>query len=272
MIYIFVFLFFALPTTLFAASPFKHNFLDQILQKHVYDDGLVHYGALAQDRSLLDAYIDSLANYSPTSHPDRFPETDDSLAYWINAYNAFVLRGVIDAYPIASVKDAFLFSGFFNRQKFIAGGLELTLDYIENRIIRPKFRDPRIHFAVNCGARSCPQLEKRAYTGNNLDSMLERSLERFARDPQHVQLQGRRLTLSKILDWYGKDFINWFPSDRANPEDKPPIVNYLLPYLPPATASQIVQSEDIELDYFDYDWTLNEAIEKGPPQPPEDSP
>ena len=130
MIYIFVFLFFALPATLFAASPFKHNFFNQVLQKYVYDNGLVRYGALAQDRSLLDAYIDSLANYSPTSHPDRFPETDDSLAYWINAYNAFVLRGVIDAYPIASVKDAFLFSGFFNRQKFIAGGLELTLDYI----------------------------------------------------------------------------------------------------------------------------------------------
>ena len=194
------------PVALGAASPFDHSPFDQVLQEYVDDQGLVRYAALAQDRAQLDAYVDSLGHSSPASHPDRFPTRAHELAYWINAYNAFTLRGVIDAYPIASVKDAFALSGFFNRQTFVAGGREMTLDHLENQIIRPTYQEPRIHFAVNCAALSCPQLENRAFTGSDLDARLERALTRFAQDPNHVRQQGKQLYLSKILDWYGEDF------------------------------------------------------------------
>ena len=111
-----------IPVALCAAPPFDHGSFDQVLQKYVDDQGLVRYAALAKDRAQLDAYVDSLGLYSPETHPDRFPTREHELAYWINAYNAFTLRGVIDAYPIASVKDAFVLNGFFNRQTFVAGG------------------------------------------------------------------------------------------------------------------------------------------------------
>ena len=112
------------PAVLCAAPLFDHSSFDQVLQEYVDDQGLVRYAALAKDRAQLDAYVDSLNHTSPASHPDRFPTREHELAYWINAYNAFTLRGVIDAYPIASVKDAFVLSGFFNRQTFVAGGRE----------------------------------------------------------------------------------------------------------------------------------------------------
>ena len=258
------------PAVLCAASPFDHGPFDQVLQEYVDDQGLVRYAALAKDRAQLDAYVDSLGLYSPESHPDRFPSREHKLAYWINAYNAFTLRGVIDVYPIASVMDAFAASGFFNRQTFVAGGREMTLDHIENQIIRPIYQEPRIHFAVNCAALSCPQLDNRAFTAPDLDARLERGLTRFAQDPNHVRLQENRLYLSKVLDWYGEDFTAWFPSDRPNPENMPTIVNYLHPYLPPDLAAEL--TANIAIEYSEYDWTLNEVKETGSPPPAADSP
>lgn len=258
------------PAALCAASPFDHGSFDEVLQGYVNDQGLVRYAALAENRAQLDAYVDSLGLHSPESHPDRFPTREHELAYWINAYNAFTLQGVINAYPIASVKDAFVLSGFFNRQTFVAGGQEMTLDHVENKIIRPTYQEPRIHFAVNCAALSCPQLDNRAFTAADLDARLERGLTRFAQDPNHVRLQGEKLHLSKILDWYGEDFTAWFPPDRPNPKNMPTIVNYLRPYLLPDLAAEL--TEDIIIEYNDYDWALNENKETGSPPPAADSP
>lgn len=258
------------PAVLCAASPFDHSPFNQVLQEYVNDQGLVRYAALAENRAQLDAYVDSLGLYSPASHPDRFPTREHELAYWINAYNAFTLRGVIDAYPIASVKDAFVLNGFFNRQTFVAGGSEMTLDHVENKIIRPTYQEPRIHFAVNCAALSCPQLDNQAFTASDLDAHLEQALTRFAQDPNHVSLQAKKLHLSKVLDWYGEDFTAWFPSDRPNPENMPTIVNYLRPYLPPDLAAGL--TEDVAIEYNEYDWTLNELKETGSPRPAADSP
>jgi hypothetical protein len=245
------------PASLLAA-PFSHDLLDQVLQEHVDHKGQVDYAGLLQSRSLLDAYLDSLGQYSPRSHPARFPTPAHQLAYWINAYNAFVLRGVIDAYPVASVKDIMLFNGFFNRKEFMAGGEPLTLDHLENKIIRPLYQDPRIHFAVNCGARSCPQLERSAFTAADLDKRLEAALKRFAGDPGHVRLEGQTLYLSKILEWYGRDFVDFFPADRPNPPQRPAIVNYLLPYVPPEMARHLQEPAGMKIEFNEYDWALND--------------
>ena len=255
----------ALSQTMVTARTFDHSVYDQVLRRYVNAEGLVAYTALSTNRNGLDAYIDSLAHYSPDSKPGLFPDQDHELAYWINAYNAFVLRGVIDAYPIASVKDAFLLSGFFNRQKFVAGGKKLTLNDIENNIIRPRYRDPRIHFAINCAAISCPILENRAFDGPDLDARLEKALDRFTTDPRHVSIEGSTLYLSKVLEWYGDDFSKWFPPHHPNPATRPTIINYLYPYL----TTEVIQSlsgDAIEIIYRDYDWALNETKKKGSTQ------
>jgi len=241
------------------AAPFSHGLLDQVLQTHVDSQGKVDYPALKESRAYLDAYIDSLGRVSPRSHPDRFPTPHHELAYWINAYNAFVIKGVIDAYPIASVKDIKAFNGFFRRMKSTAGDQELTLDDIENKIIRPVYKDPRIHFVVNCGAVSCPELENRAFTGEDLEARLEAALRRFAASPKHVRLDPRNneLHLSRILDWYGGDFARWFPQDRAHVPAEPTLVDYLLPYLPEETAAHLRQHPDADISFNEYDWGLN---------------
>lgn len=240
------------------AEPFSHTALDEILQANVDSSGLVNYAALKAQPAALAAYVDSLGATSPHSDSTRFPTRDHELAYWINAYNAFVLWGVVEAYPVDSVKEIGLLNGFFNRHKFRAGGKQMTLNHIENDIIRPVYRDARIHFAVNCGAISCPSLASRAYHGERLDAQLQQAMQHFANDSKHVDLDEKgRLHLSKILEWYGDDFIKWFPADRLPAEGKPTIVDYLLPWLPQDIAEHVREGRVTPIEYNDYDWALN---------------
>ena len=244
----------ALPSA-HAAEPFSHAHLDQVLQTYVDSSGLVDYAALKADRQALDTYIAALNATSPDSDPSQFPTPQDKLAYWINAYNAFVLRGVIDHYPVKSVKDIALLNGFFNRTDFVAGGKELTLDTIENKIIRPRYQDPRIHFVVNCGAWSCPALENRAFDGATLEQRLDQATRRSLNDPKYASYDAGRNTfyVSKILDWYGKDFVEWYPAETPA---KPHLMDYIRLYLSPAALAAL-EGKEPKVDFFDYDWRLN---------------
>ena len=245
-----------------SAVPFSHRLFDRVLQAYVGRDGRVDYTGLKANRDSLDAYIDSLGSFSPRSHPDRFPARQHELAYWINAYNAFVLRGVIDEYPVATVMEIGEESGFFSKLYFQAGGDSLTLDELEHGIIRPLYREPRIHFAVNCAAASCPPLENRAFRGEDLDLRLEAALQRFAGAPLHVRVdaENRLLHLSKILLWFGPDFVEWFPRDREDPPADPTLIDYLMPYLNPEQAAYLRQNPDVAISFNEYDWTLNDQL------------
>jgi hypothetical protein len=245
--------------TIAPAQPFSHDLLDGVLRTHVDCSGMVDYAALKAHPASLAAYIDSLAETSPHNRPERFPDRSHELAYWMNAYNAFVLWGVVEAYPVPSVKDIGILSGFFNRHEFHAGGKDMTLNHIENEIIRPVYQEPRIHFAINCGAFSCPSLAQRAYSGATLDAQLEQAVVRFTNDAKHVRLgPDGELHLSKILEWYSQDFVDWFPAERPKIAAKPNVIDYLLPYLPVATAAHLRQHPGVRLVYNDYDWALNE--------------
>lgn len=246
----------ALPVAADQYIPFSHEPLDQVLKTYVDEHGLVDYVGLKENRQKLDTYMDSLRATSPQNNPQRFKNKQGELAYWINAYNAIVLRGVIDAYPIASVKDIKIFNGFFNRTEWMVGGKKLTLDDIENKIIRPLYKDPRIHFVVNCGAASCPELENRAFDGETLDERLEGAARRFANNKKHLYVKNNTLYFSKILDWFGSDFSNWFPAERANPDTRPALINYFLPHLPADLAAHL-QSNSIKIEFSEYDWALN---------------
>lgn len=240
-------------------EPFSHGLLDSLLADRVDDRGRVDYAGLARNPHRLDRYLAGLAACSPESCPERFPSEADALAYWINAYNAFVLRGVLDSLPIDSVEEAEGgLEGFFQVRRFAAGGDSLSLDEIEHTIIRPRFRDPRIHFAVNCAAISCPALDSRAYAAADLDEHLDRQTRRFAMDPAHLNLEEGRLRLSRIMDWYGADFVEWFPRHRLeDPPSDPTLLDYLLLYLPEDEARTLRSAGEVPIDFVEYDWRLN---------------
>ena len=146
------------------SAPFDHALWDRLLKTYVSESGEVDYAALKADRADLDEYVRRLGESSPTNRPEQFPDTAAELAYWLNAYNALVIRGVVDNYPTRSVTRLGYLYGFFRRKDYIAGGTRLSLKHIEDKIIRQQYRDPRIHFGLVCASISCPLLPREAFT------------------------------------------------------------------------------------------------------------
>jgi hypothetical protein len=215
-----------------AQSKPMHSYFNYVLSKYVTDQGKVDYKGIGSEIKNLDKYITDL---------QRFPPKDDwskneTLAYWINAYNAFTIKMICDNYPLASIKD--LHSGKPWDHKWIEiDGKTLSLNDIENGIIRPTFKEPRIHFAVNCAAKSCPPLANEAFTKTNLDVLLEKRTKSFINNASYNDLTKNPAMVSKIFSWYKEDF-----------GDVVTFVNkYIYDGVKPITA----------IDFLEYDWTLN---------------
>ena len=191
--------------------PFSHEVFDRVLQQFVDGRGMVNYGALKIERADLNTYLKQLAQLSPETNPERFPTRSDSLAYWLNAYNAFAIASVIDAYPVKSVRDIKWFYGFFNRIDHLAGGRKYTLKHIEHEIVRNVFGDPRIHAGLNCASQGCPRLPQKAFRAATLQSDLEEGMRVFLNETRNVQLDKveNRVYLSAILKEFEGDFTAW---------------------------------------------------------------
>lgn len=227
-------------------ASFSHELFDQVLREHVDEKGRVNYTKLKANPEKLIAYLDLLAFADPEelSYNER-------LTFWINAYNALVIKGVVNHYPITSVRKVKLFNGFFSRLKFQAAGKMYTLDQIEHGIIRTEFADPRVHFVLVCASTSCPPLWNRAYTAETLEERLETATLNFIRNPEQVRIDRskRRVYVSKIFKWYEDDF-------EVGYDD---VADFLADYLPPEDA-EYLESTDVKLRYLDYDWTLNDLF------------
>lgn len=167
----------------------------------------VTYAAIAQDsKATLWRYVHAMAN-EPVSRLSR-PE---QLAYWINLYNALTVRIMLDAWPVASIRDVSLSSGLFETgpwgAKVIAvEGQDLTLNDIEHRILRPIWRDPRVHYAVNCASIGCPDLRQAAFTGVGAAAMLDQAARDYIAHPRGVTVTPDGLLLSSIYNWFADDF------------------------------------------------------------------
>lgn len=239
-----------------------HSTFDRVLVE-VRREGLVDYASLTADRANLDAYIEELGRTDPEAVSSAPRGTQ--LAFWINAYNACALRLVIDHYPIE--KRGFV-AGLRNtvagvpdnsirqipntwKQEFCpVAGRERALDGIEHEIIRP-MGDPRIHFAVNCASRSCPVLAPGAYKADSVDTQLDDAVRRFVSDPSHYRLDGGIapvLHVNKVLDWYKDDFGG-----------KRGVVEFLTRYVPEEDAAILRKHPELDVEYMDYDWTLNDT-------------
>jgi hypothetical protein len=196
----FVFIVFHAPATMTPTAP-SHDQWHTLLQKHVNSTGKVDYKGFQKDRAALDAYLKLLSDNPPQNNWSR----DEKMAYWINAYNAFTIDLIADHYPLKSIMD--LDGGkTWDVPRITLGGKKYSLNQIENDILRPQFQDARIHFVINCAARSCPPLWNQAFTAKNLSSALDQRTRTFINDPQYNTLKGKTPAVSKIFEWYAADF------------------------------------------------------------------
>jgi len=144
---------------------------------------------------------------------------------------------------------------FFKRDKFVAGGKKYSLDDIEHGILRRRFADPRIHFALNCASASCPRLWPEPFEAARLDAQLDQAARAFIARQDKVWMRGDVLFLSKIFDWYREDFVRAL--ERAG-VPSPTVVDYVMGYLPDPVAER-VRRQQPRLEFYGYDWTLNDA-------------
>ena len=231
-------------TIIVAQSGISHKPFDELLQKYVDENGLVNYKGLSSERPKLRSYLTSLEKNEPS---DGWTD-DEQLTYWINAYNAFTLELILEHYPVKSIKDigSKVKIPFVNTPwdiKFInIGDEEYDLNNIEHGIIRKKFDEPRIHFALVCAAISCPKLQNTAYLPETLDSQLTKAAKDFMGDPSKNEIKSSsKANLSKLFSWYGGDFTR-----------KMSLVDYINQY------SETKLDKRARLNYMEYDWALNE--------------
>ncbi len=232
------------------AATISHETFSTLLGRYVVDDRWVDYAAWKADESdhaRLESYIEGLGAIDPAALDEK-----DRLAYWINAYNAVTVDLILDHYPVASIKDlGGVFSSPWKLPLFQRGDQELSLDAIENEILRPQFAEPRIHFAINCASVGCPPLAAEAYEGERIDEQLDAAVARVVHDPYWVDLSGcqaaygsGKLVVSKLFDWFSGDF-----GGEAG------VRNFLARSLPEQRF--VLQNTQCSLEYRDYDWSLN---------------
>ena len=176
---------------------------------------------------------------------------DEQEAYWINLYNALTVKVVLDHYPVKSIRDIDISPGWFKDGPWDAKlvkieGEGMTLNDIEHRILRPIWKDNRIHFAVNCASLGCPNLQPEAFTRENTQKLLEKGAREYANHSRGLRIEGNRLTLSKIYKWFRADF--------GGSEDK--VIRHLLQYVK-APLAQTLRAFRGRITY-EYDWDLNE--------------
>ena len=222
----------------------KHEQWTILLQKYVDWDGLVDYKGFQKDSLNLNYYLNELS----TNPPDENSwSKNEQLAYWINAYNAFTVKLIIDHYPLESIKDigATIQIPFINSPwdiKFInINGNKLDLNDIEHAILRKKFIEPRIHFAINCASFSCPKLRREAYIADRLDIQLEEQAIQFINDSERNNITLAHAKVSKIFSWFKGDFTK-----------NGSLKDFLNQY------AKIKIEEDVKISHVDYDWSLNE--------------
>ncbi len=211
---------------------------NQLLGKYATANG-VRYGAWkkdAADMQKLQGVVDGIAKESVSGK-----SKDEQLAFYLNAYNAWILREALEKYPTSSVKD--LFFTFFTSKRIRVAGQQTSFKALEDETIRGKFSEPRIHFALNCASQSCPPLLREAFEAGKLEQQLEKLARGYVNSERGVKVSkdGKSAELSQIFEWYKGDFKGGGPVAFINKRRTPPI------------------PKDAKIGYQKYDWSLNEA-------------
>ncbi|MGH8544062.1 MAG: DUF547 domain-containing protein, partial [Vicinamibacteria bacterium] len=231
---------------------FDHSAWDGILATYAIEKGRrFDYAGLKREEKKLDDYLDAIAKVDLGNLAAPAIE-----ALFINAYNAYTVRTVLDevsedgAFAIESIRDI---ENVFTRERHLVGGFTLSLDNMEHNVLRPLFRDPRLHFAVNCASISCPPLPPDAFEGGTVEEQLEAATRNALGSSDFVSVEDEALLLTRILDWYGTDFVN--PEYRGSEKSLPAFVAR---YAAEDVARWIAARGDaVEVRFRDYDWRLN---------------
>ena len=226
--FFFAFLFYA---SLATAQP-NYSVYNALLGKYVSSSGQVDYKNLKDHATELHAVTLYFSAQNPTEAWSR----NERMAFWINAYNAFTIQLIVDNYPVESITK--LDGGKpWDVKRINIGGKSYSLNQIENEILRPQFQDPRIHFAINCAAKSCPPLYNKAFEPKSLNQQLEQRTRAFVRTGSD-KWSATTVKVSKVFDWYHGDFKN------------------LNAFLQQYSGKTVSNSAKIE--YLDYNWDLNQ--------------
>ncbi|WP_201978181.1 DUF547 domain-containing protein [Hymenobacter rubidus] len=227
-----------------AVAAVDHSAYDRLLKKYVSAKGLVNYKGLKADQEELNKYLALLSKNKPASSWSKA----EQMAFWINAYNAYTIRLVLDHYPIGSIKDIgskikipFVTTPWAIKF-FSIGGEKMSLDNIEHGTLRKKYDDPRIHFALVCASMSCPRLRNEAYTADKLDKQLEDQGHDFLNNPAKNKVGKDAAQLSKYFDWYKGD---WEKNGQS-------VAKWVNKY------SATKMDDKTKITYLDYNWQLNE--------------
>lgn len=209
-----------------------HKPFDDLLRKYVTILGDVNYDGI-KGNAEFDRYLSTLSNTPPRETWTRA----EKMSYWINAYNAFTIKLILDHLPVASIKDI---PSPWKTKFFQIDGKDFDLNTIEHEVLRAQFSDPRIHFAINCASASCPKLLNRAYLPESLERQLAAAARDFINDPKRNVISEDELRLSKIFDWFENDFTK-----------ETDLIGYISKY------ANIPVNADAKVRYLDYDWSLN---------------
>ena len=251
------------------AQNFDHAIFDELLQKYVAN-GLVDYQGLKADQQSMTIYLKTLEQVDA----NKFQQWTkaEQMAFWINAYNAITIEGILRNYPIkwGSIISRARFpqnsirqiGGFWDKVFVKVMGRDLTLNDIEHKVLRQEFDDPRIHFAIVCASIGCPILQSRAFFDDDLDQRLEQATRNFITNPGKVRLDKSEnvLYLSPIFDWYKEDFpasANGMKKFDNYKKSNAGIIEFVIKYFPEAEQNYIIQNQP-KIKYLNYDWSLNE--------------
>ncbi len=231
-----------------------HSLWDRLLKTYMrpHADGVnrVAYARVSQaDRKGLADYLASLQSVRISAY-----SRDEQRAYWINLYNALTVKVVLDHYPVESIRDITLGwltlvpgTGPWSKKLVSVEGERLSLNDIEHRILRPIWRDPRLHYAVNCASIGCPNLQREAFTPENSEALLTRAAREYVNHPRGAHVRGGRLIVSSIYHWFREDFDG---SDKG-------VIRHLRGYADPALNARLDGVERIAS--HEYDWALNDV-------------
>jgi hypothetical protein len=235
-----------------ATMTVDHSAWAGILGRYVVasPDGINRFGygrVTAADKAALKAYLAALQKVKVTTL-----SANEQRAFWINLYNALTIDVVVGRYPVATIKDISLggslfVSGPWKKELVTLEGRKLSLDNIEHDILRKVWRDPRVHYAVNCASMGCPNLMATAFSGANLDQMLNKGAHDYINHPRGVRVSGNKVYVSRIFNWYREDF------GATDAE----VIRHLATYAEPKLKKQLAGIETIA--GYDYDWSLNDA-------------
>ena len=218
-----------------------HSIYAELLNKYVIN-GKVDYAGFKSEEAKLDRYLKLLEAVDSKSLSQN-----EQFAFYANAYNAWTIKLILSRYPdVKSIKDlGSLFKSPWKKKIVRLEGLVMSLDNVEHDILRPRFKDPRVHFAINCAAISCPPLRNEPYRGDILNDQLNDSTRSFLNDPRGYRFNGNDFYVSQIFKWFAEDFDN-------------DVLGFYLKYAQEDLKQKLETNRDkIKIKYLDYDWGLN---------------